>query len=292
MSELNSQKDNSRNTMARAKRLILGCIVALGTVLGIIALMESTNNGTLKKILGGALIAFVALLTALNLIEPEQGPSNPPAGWSNTESELVTVTEVIDGDTIKVNGEISVRLIGIDAPEQGECYYQEAKEALKELVLGQEVKLEKDISGTDAFGRLLRYVILPSGNRLADSTFVNNYLIRYGYAKLMTMAPDHKYFSLFTASQEQAMANKEGMWTDCLSEMHKAELEKMGDQPLDSNCVIKGNVSLKAYGKIYFTTDCYNYEQVKINFDEGEKYFCTEQEAIAAGFTKSETCPY
>jgi len=54
MPELNfqkNQKDKSRSTMARAKRLILGCIVALGTVLGIIALMESTNNGTLKKIL-------------------------------------------------------------------------------------------------------------------------------------------------------------------------------------------------------------------------------------------------
>ncbi|MDD4996385.1 MAG: thermonuclease family protein [Patescibacteria group bacterium] len=277
--------------MKKIKKLLLSFIIALGTILGVIALMESTNSSLLKKILGGLLIAVVALFGIIGL--NESGPVSEDTAVVEVGSgiSVVTVTGVIDGDTIEVDDGVVVRLIGIDAPEQGECYYREAKEMMKELVLGKEIRLEKDISGTDNLDRLLRYVVLPSGNQLADDTFVNNYMVRYGYARLMTMAPDHKYLSLLTASREQAISNKEGMWTDCLDEMHNTELGEMGDQPLNPNCLIKGNISLKAYGKTYFTPDCYNYNQVKIKFDEGEKYFCTEQEALEAGFRKSDTCP-
>jgi len=73
--------------------------------------------------------------------------------------------------------------------------------------------------------------------------------------------------------------------------MHNTELGELGDEPLDPDCLIKGNISLKAYGKTYFTPDCYNYDQVKIKFDEGEKYFCTEREAVEAGFRRADTCP-
>ena len=69
----------------------------------------------------------------------------------------VRVTEVIDGDTIKV-GYKSVRLIGINAPETNEPCYEEAKEMLKELVEHKKVRMEKDVEDRDDYGRLLRYV--------------------------------------------------------------------------------------------------------------------------------------
>ncbi len=267
------------------KQLILGLVIVLGAILGILTLTGSSE--TFKKILGGLLITLVALFGAVSLMDSETGSDV----IIENEAGLVMVTNVIDGDTIEVNDEAVVRLIGIDTPEQGECYYREAKEVLKDLILEKNVKLEKDVSGADKFGRLLRYVFLPSGSELRDDTFVNNYMVRYGYAKVMTMAPDHRYRSLFNASREQAINNKEGMWTECIDEMHNKELGEIGDPPPDPNCVIKGNKSLKEFGDVYFTPDCYNYEQVKINLDKGEKYFCSEQGAIDAGFRKSDTCP-
>jgi len=273
-----------KTNLKKIKQLILGLLITLGAILAVFTL--TGYNEKLRKILAGWLIVLISLFGAVGLIEPE-APNVAP----KTELNLVTVTNVIDGDTIEVNGESIVRLLGIDTPEQGECYYREAKDVLKDLILEKNVKLEKDVSGTDRFGRLLRYVFLPSDSELTDDVFVNNYMVRYGYAKVMTMAPDHKYRSLLESSREQAINNKEGMWTDCIDEMHNTEFGKIGDPPPDPNCLIKGNISLKAYGKTYFTVDCYNYEQVKINLDKGEKYFCTEQEAIEAGFRKSDTCP-
>jgi len=84
------------------------------------------------------------------------------------EDRLYLVTEVIDGDTIVVNGSNRVRFIDIDAPEIDECYYSESKEALNNLVGGKYVRLEKDASGVDGFGRLLRYVFLPQEDTMDD----------------------------------------------------------------------------------------------------------------------------
>jgi len=218
----------------------------------------------------------------------ETSPDITPENGAN----LVTVTRVIDGDTIEINDLTIIRLIGIDAPEKGACYYQEAKDALTDLVLEKKVKLEKDISGTDKFGRLLRYVILPSNNELTNDIIVNKYLVRHGYAKIMAEPPDHKYRSLVKLAQEMAISDKEGIWTECLDQMTEEETrKKIGDLPSDPNCVIKGNISFHEYGRTYFTPDCPNYSRVKIDFNKGEKYFCTEQEAIDAGFKKSGLCP-
>ena len=55
------------------------------------------------------------------------------------------VTYVVDGDTLDVNISERIRMSGINTPETGECYYQEAKDRLTELTLGKEVYLEPDI---------------------------------------------------------------------------------------------------------------------------------------------------
>jgi micrococcal nuclease len=109
------------------------------------------------------------------------------------------VTRVIDGDTIIVDidgVEYRVRYIGIDTPETVapgqpiECYGKEASERNRDLVEGKTVSLEKDVSETDQFGRLLRYVWV-------GETMVNAALVADGYALASTYPPDVQHSDLF-----------------------------------------------------------------------------------------------
>ena len=90
------------------------------------------------------------------------------------EKEIVFVDRVIDGDTIVV-GNQSIRLLGINTPERGEFFYDEAKDFLTELVVNQSVVLEKGREDRDKYQRLLRYVFLNDKN-------VNSELVEQGYA--------------------------------------------------------------------------------------------------------------
>lgn len=139
-----------------------------------------------------------------------------------TESaEVFKVVKVVDGDTIEVekNEErYKVRYIGVDTPETVDprrgvqCFGKEASNENKRLVEGKEVKMEKDVSETDRFGRLLRFVYLKAGN---DYLFVNDYLIRSGFARALTYPPDIKYSERFLAAEREARENKLGLWSKC-----------------------------------------------------------------------------
>ena len=66
--------------------------------------------------------------------------------------------------------------------------------------------MEKDVSETDRYGRLLRYIWL------ADGTFVNYELVRQGYAQVSTYPPDVKYQSLYLDAQRLALEEGNGLW--------------------------------------------------------------------------------
>jgi len=124
------------------------------------------------------------------------------------------VIAVVDGDTISVliSGfyERRVRYIGIDAPEmRRDCFAPEATAANRQLVLGKDVALERDVSDTDRFGRLLRYVYLPTGE------MVNELLVRGGYAVARNYPPDTKYRARFEAAERQAQQANAGLWGAC-----------------------------------------------------------------------------
>lgn len=123
------------------------------------------------------------------------------------KQQKVKVTRVVDGDTVELENSEKVRYIGVDTPETYECYYSEAKDKNKDLVEGEEVYLEKDVSETDRYGRLLRYVWV--GN-----TFVNDNLVAEGYAQVATYPPDIKYQKLFVATQETAQKDEKGLWSE------------------------------------------------------------------------------
>jgi micrococcal nuclease len=137
-------------------------------------------------------------------------PSPPPVLTLTPSATFAKVTRVIDGDTIVIDTGEHVRYIGMNTPEveSKKCYASEATAINKNLVLGKEVKLEKDVSDTDKYGRLLRYVYV-------GDTFVGDYLVKNGDAKVMTVPPDTKYKDEFLVSQEYAKENNLGLWGKC-----------------------------------------------------------------------------
>lgn len=136
-----------------------------------------------------------------------------------TSSPILTyakVVRVIDGDTIIIETGQHVRYIGMNTPEveTSECFATEASEINKNLVLGKVVKLEKDLSETDKYGRLLRFVFVKDAKNVGD-IFVDDYLLGNGYAKVMTVPPDIKYKDQFSQSEKQARENSLGLWSKC-----------------------------------------------------------------------------
>jgi endonuclease YncB( thermonuclease family) len=134
------------------------------------------------------LLAISATMLAGCNIETED-----PDSGGNQSDELYTVVRVIDGDTIDVQrGEVTyrVRYVGVNTPENDEVCYEDAAEANRLLVDGQQVRLERDESNTDRYGRLLRYVY-------AGNTFVNEALVRDGYAEAVLYEPDDQFYDHF-----------------------------------------------------------------------------------------------
>jgi len=199
------------------------------------------------------------------------------------------ISSVLDGDTIKIEDGQRVRLIGIDAPESGACYYNESTQTLKDLVENKTVRLEKDMTDKDMYGRLLRYVILPNEN--GDDLLVNDDLVRQGFAKTLAMPPDTRYRDLLASAQQAAYKSKLGMWGKCGYELENQANRELDSQPMDPACVIKGNISEKGYGKTYLIPGCASYDSAKVDPRKGEQYFCTAEEAVAAGFRQAANCP-
>jgi len=158
----------------------------------------------------GILAALLLLLSIFindKVISPDEVIDLFPAAQS---SEIVT--RVIDGDTIVMADESRVRLIGIDTPEidsDFDCYAQKAKRRLEELVLNKKVDLEKDISPTDKYGRLLRHVWV-------DEKLVSLILVEEGWAQVSTYPPDVKYQEVFLAAQSRAREKGLGIWGECV----------------------------------------------------------------------------
>ena len=131
-----------------------------------------------------------------------------------------------------------MRYIGIDAPEISkgwECFAQEAKRKNQELVIGKRIALEKDVSETDKYQRLLRYVYIVDEDR---EVFVNKELVLEGYARVFTYPPDVKYQKDFLKAEKEAKENARGLWNKCadgLSTTQSISLkeEKMSPAELD-----------------------------------------------------------
>ncbi|MBI3671210.1 thermonuclease family protein [Candidatus Azambacteria bacterium] len=158
---------------------------------------------------------FILSVFALPFYQRSGSAFLPSIARHSGEVEYFLVKRVVDGDTILLDNGERVRYIGMDTPESVkpdspvECFGKEASERNKELVLGKTVRLKKDVSEKDAYGRLLRYVYI-------DDTFVNLELVDEGYAKAYTKKPDVKYSGIFKEAERKAKEKKLNMWGACM----------------------------------------------------------------------------
>lgn len=121
------------------------------------------------------------------------------------EQHSTKVIQVIDGDTVIIENGFHVRYIGIDAPEKNEAYYLEATLLNKKLVEGKSIRLEKDTSEKDKYGRILGYIYV-------DDIFINAEIVRLGYAHAKAYPPDIKHQWYLQIMETEARKTKRGIW--------------------------------------------------------------------------------
>ncbi|MCX8008121.1 MAG: thermonuclease family protein [Patescibacteria group bacterium] len=161
-----------------------------------------------KHIILAALSVFTSLIFAFQLF---QSPQKEPVNHAQLTSDTHKVVKVIDGDTIVLANGDKVRYIGVNSPEihKDECFGKESKRRNEELVLNNYVVLKKDVSETDKYKRLLRYVYLP------DGTFVNKKIVQEGYAYASSYPPDISLQEELREAQKDAQQRKQGLWSAC-----------------------------------------------------------------------------
>lgn len=204
-----------------------------------------------------SLLALISLITNLYFLKQQQAGN--------------TVIEVVDGDTFQLQSGKRIRLMSVDAPEYNRCAGDLAEARLKELILNKKVTLKEEVQ--DAYGRYLALVY-------QGKNFVNKILLQEGLARF-----DYRYSSqkeTLMQAWHEAQNQKLGIWSS---------LCRQTGSPPDPNCPIKGNLDKSTYTKYYHLPGCKFYDQVIMELDIGEQYFCTEQEAQEAGFRKASSCP-
>ncbi len=148
-------------------------------------------------------------------------PPTPTTAAPATEADANAVmVRVVDGDTIVVdvdNREERVRLIGIDTPESvaeerpDQCYGVEASDEVKRLLPpGTELVLERDVEPRDQYDRLLAYVY-----RAEDQLFINESLVRNGFAGILSYPPNDTYAERFRSLEAEARQLGTGLWGAC-----------------------------------------------------------------------------
>ncbi len=189
------------------------------------------------------------------------------------QANLVKVIGVIDGDTLVLENKTRLRLRHIDAPELANCGGEEAKQFVSALINGKSIAIEEQIP--DQMGRAMGLVYV-------DKILVNEKLLEFGWARYHSDKTT-KTVELKKVA-DTAKTNKLGIFSKlCFSDTN---LEK-------PNCIIKGNLENKDKSgrKLYYLPNCAQYKFVQVEKDLGERWFCTEKEAIEAGYIKAGTCP-
>ncbi len=144
----------------------------------------------------------------------EADPTVEPSTSTGSSSVAVNgdswrSTEIVDGDTLYVSGpagQLEVRIIGVNTPESGECFSEEATDALAELVVGNDLVLVADRSDVDQFGRALRYV------ETIDGVDVGAELVADGFAIARRYPPDDARADRYADLQRDAQAAGRGLW--------------------------------------------------------------------------------
>jgi endonuclease YncB( thermonuclease family) len=209
-------------------------------------------------------------------------PDQPQAHRASAvpgSSAIEGMPRVLDGDTIEISGQ-RIRLEGIDAPEGSQTCArvgggtwrcgQEASDALQKLIGRQSVRCEGQ--GSDSYGRVL-------GICFVGATDINAEMVRLGFAWAFV-----KYSRTYVSEEADARSRGAGIWQapTMTAWDFRAGKWAVADQAVDGDCPIKGNIT--SNGRIYHMPWSPWYEKVRIDKSKGERWFCTEREAVAAGW--------
>jgi len=184
----------------------------------------TAGAGQMSRRMLNVIILMLILSTMSPVISAAQ--SDRPNGVPK-DTEAATVHRVVDGDKIYVrrdNGELDqVLLAGVDAPEPGECYFEESKEYLTDLLpKGQEVYLQQS-GNVDRDGKfVVRYVWLP-GKGDEKGFLVNTKIVRDGYAGFDDRRDTPKYFDRIRDAEAKAQDGDKGLWGACTG-LHGEEI--------------------------------------------------------------------
>jgi len=164
----------------------------------------------------GIIVGLLSLVAILYQAETGlfSGTGDSPVQPTAELDGTVLVVRVVDGDTFEIDGGERVRLIGVDTPETVkpnspvECFGPESSAALRHLIEGQSIRLEKDKTDRDQYGRLLRYAY-------AGDVFVNEALVREGYARAVAYKPDTAMQAALVGAETTARQANIGRWSAC-----------------------------------------------------------------------------
>jgi len=120
-------------------------------------------------------------------------------------AEQLVVKKVLSGESIKLSTKAKIRYIGVDAPGDGDFYFEECRQANKRLVDGKEITIEYDARRKDSNDDILGYVY-------AGDVFVNAQLLKNGFGIAYIVPPNQKYAGLFISLQKEARKNRRGIW--------------------------------------------------------------------------------
>ena len=207
------------------------------------------------------------------------------------QSDVAGRARVIDGDTIEVQS-ARIRLYGIDAPESAQrCREgnrrwscgEQATRALAGRIHGRSVACEA--RDQDRYGRIVAVC-------RHDGRDVNAWMVDQGWAMAY-----RRYSTAYVDQEAAAKRARRGLWRGDFvrpwdwrrgnrlkSDTRDAPRASSGDR---RDCNIKGNVSYNSGKRIYHMPGDRNYERTRISTSRGERYFCTEAEARAAGWRRA-----
>lgn len=191
-------------------------------VIGVILIALIASRGGVADWAGVATDEPTATTISQATPDPERSTTG---GDLPDDTDLATVERVVDGDTIIVvldgdSDSSRLRFIGVDAPESVhpnqpvECYGPESSAFLSGfLEPGDDVHLERDVSDTDRFDRLLRHVWIEDTD--GDAVLVSELLVLEGYAVASSYPPDTAWDDTFAAAEVEAQRDNVGLWDAC-----------------------------------------------------------------------------